>query len=460
MNDDYRSTLASVCEHKRSYEPVIVDSLRNTFSPNNELKITQTAIAGDVFTNFNTSYLELELECNEFKENNVKMTTESVKYWPVTGQPACLVSRITGDYKFIDPSTGDEIACDLSNNELHIGLYRSIINLIYMPKSIHSQNAELTEFPYIGINGYGYDDGKVREVAIPENKRMFLNNIPFYNTDGNGNFVAKIRIPWNSLLDIGAQPYLVNVKSMNLTISWNKEDDFFEKEYSIEEKGEGDNTVIKTYTHGPIKIKTARTVTDYYRVNNLKNLPWGEEALIRPNIFPIGQNYQIKGDQLRWHQSFRIPYAPKACFLFFTDTDNHLDKLRPLNIDYFRCYTGSGFSSHLPQYDNIYLTGEHPDGKVLIGNIPDSRFFDELMYVANPAEEHIINYDTFTKYYRIYAVDFESSAELLANQNEIYFELKFKNKRFDNDNNPLNLNVHVVFIENAPDYNISVEPIA
>ena len=445
MNDDYRSTLASVCEHKRSYEPVIVDSLRNTFSPNNELKITQTAIAGDVFTNFNTSYLELELECNEFKVDDTKITTDPVVYWLVTGQPACLVSRITGDYKFIDPSTGDEIACDLSNNELHIGLYRSIINLIYMPKSIHSQNTELTELPYIGINGYNYEDERIREIAIPDDKHMFLNSILFYNTDGNGNFVAKIRIPWNSLLDIGAQPYLVNVKSMNLTISWNKEDDFFVKEYTIDGK---------KLTHSPITIKTARTVTDYYRVNNLKSLPWGEEALVRPNIFPIGQNYQIKGDQLRWHQSFRIPYAPKACFLFFTNTENHLVSLKALNIDYFRCYTGSGFSSHLPQYDNIYITGDDPEGMRLIRDIPDSRFFDELMYVANPAEEHIINYDTFTKYYRIYAVDFESSAELLANQNEIYFELKFKNLR-DED-----LNVHVVFIENAPDYNISVEPIA
>ena len=451
MNDDYRSTLASVCEHKRSYEPVIVDSLRNTFSPNNELKITQTAIAGDVFTNFNTSYLELELECNEFKEGDNKNTTDPVVYWPVTGQPACLVSRITGDYKFIDPSTGDEIACDLSNNELHIGLYRSIINLIYMPKSIHSQNTELTELPYIGINGYNYEDDSIREIAIPNDKHMFLNSITFYNTDGEGNFVAKIRIPWNSLLDIGAQPYLVNVKSMNLTISWNKEDDFFVKEYTIDGK---------KLTHSPITIKTARTVTDYYRVNNLKSLPWGEEALVRPNIFPIGQNYQIKGEQLRWHQSFRIPYAPKACFLFFTNTENHLVSLKPLNIDYFRCYTGSGFSSHLPQYDNIYITGDDPEGMRLIRDIPDSRFFDELMYVANPAEEHIINYDTFTKYYRIYAVDFESSAELLANQNEIYFELKFKHKRLDDDGNPINLNVHVVFIENAPDYNISVEPIA
>ena len=451
MNDDYRSTLASVCEHKRSYEPVIVDSLRNTFSPNNELKITQTAIAGDVFTNFNTSYLELELECNEFKVDDTKITTDPVVYWLVTGQPACLVSRITGDYKFIDPSTGDEIACDLSNNELHIGLYRSIINLIYMPKSIHSQNTELTELPYIGINGYNYEDERIREIAIPDDKHMFLNSILFYNTDGNGNFVAKIRIPWNSLLDIGAQPYLVNVKSMNLTISWNKEDDFFVKEYTIDGK---------KLTHSPITIKTARTVTDYYRVNNLKSLPWGEEALLRPNIFPIGQNYQIKGNQLRWHQSFRIPYAPKACFLFFTNTENHLVSLKALNIDYFRCYTGSGFSSHLPQYDNIYITGDDPEGMRLIRDIPDSRFFDELMYVANPAEEHIINYDTFTKYYRIYAVDFESSAELLANQNEIYFELKFKHQRLDDDNNPMNLNVHVVFIENAPDYNISVEPIA
>ena len=67
---------------------------------------------------------------------------------------------------------------------------------------------------------------------------------------------------------------------MNLTISWNKDDDFFVKEYTTNEKKR---------THSPITIKTARTVTDYYRVNSLKSLPWGEEALVRPNIFPIGQ---------------------------------------------------------------------------------------------------------------------------------------------------------------------------
>ena len=123
-----------------------------------------------------------------------------------------------------------------------------------------------------------------------------------------------------------------------------------------------------------------------------------------------------------------------------------------MNIDYFRCYTGSGFSNHLPQYQNIYTEASTDKGHLKY--LPDSRFFDELMYVANPAEKHMIDYNTFTKYFRIYAIDFESSAELLASQNEIYFELRFDETR-DKD-----LNVHVVFIENAPDYNISVDPIA
>ena len=149
MTNDYRSTLASVCEHKRSYEPIVVNASRNTFSPNNELKITQTAITGDVFTNFNTSYIELELE------TELKITINNNIYEvPVTGQPSCLVSRITGDYKYIDPFTGEEVACDLSNDELHIGLYRTIVNMVYMPKSVHEQNSYLTEYPFYGVNNY------------------------------------------------------------------------------------------------------------------------------------------------------------------------------------------------------------------------------------------------------------------------------------------------------------------
>ena len=425
MTNDYRSTLASVCEHKRSYEPIVVNASRNTFSPNNELKITQTAITGDVFTNFNTSYIELELE------TNIAHTEPSFEI-DVYGQPACLVSRISGDYKYIDPFTGEEVACDLSNDELHIGLYRSIVNMVYMPKSVHEQNSYLTEYPFYGVNNYTTDRTKIDRYGGDE--PCFNDKIIFFKSDNK--FIAKIRIPWNSLLDIGAQPYLVNVKSMNLTISWVNQEDYFDHDK-------------------PIYIKSARTVTDYYRVNSLKSLPWGEEALVRPNIFPIGQNYELLANQTRWHQSFRIPYAPKACFLFFTNPENQLVSLTPLNIDYFRCYTGSGFSNHLPQYQNIYIddptspTSSSPD---YIKYLPDSRFFDELMHVANPAEKHMIDYNTFTKYFRIYAVDFESSAELLASQNEIYFELRFDKTR-DTD-----LNVHVVFIENAPDYNISVEP--
>ena len=422
MTNDYRSTLASVCEHKRSYEPIVVNASRNTFSPNNELKITQTAITGDVFTNFNTSYIELDLETEIISEKNIEEIS-------VSGQPACLVSRITGDYKYIDPFTGEEVACDLSNDELHIGLYRTIVNMVYMPKSVHEQNSYLTEYPFYGVNNY-INERNDNFLYNTDYEYCFNNKIPFFKSGDK--YIGKVRIPWNSLLDIGAQPYLVNVKSMNLTISWVNQTDYFNY-----------NT--------PIYIKSARTVTDYYRVNSLKSLPWGEEALVRPNIFPIGQNYELLKEQTRWHQSFRIPYAPKACFLFFTDSSNNLISLKPLNIDYFRCYTGSGFSNHLPQYQNIYI--EEPTGNQ-VKYIPDSRFFDELMYVANPAEKHMIDYNTFTKYFRIYAVDFESSAELLASQNEIYFELRFDKTR-DKD-----LNVHVVFIENAPDYNISVEPIA
>ena len=429
MTNDYRSTLASVCEHKRSYEPIVVNASRNTFSPNNELKITQTAITGDVFTNFNTSYIELELE------TELKSTVVSYVYQTeVSGQPSCLVSRITGDYKYIDPFTGEEVACDLSNDELHIGLYRTIVNMVYMPKSVHEQNSYLTEYPFYGVNNYINERNDNFDYEITY-KHCFENRIPFFKSGSK--YIAKVRIPWNSLLDIGAQPYLVNVKSMNLTISWVDQKDFFTDKENLT---------------NPVYIKSARTVTDYYRVNSLKSLPWGEEALVRPNIFPIGQNYELLKEQTRWHQSFRIPYAPKACFLFFTDTSNNLVSLKPLNIDYFRCYTGSGFSNHLPQYQNIYTEASTDEGKLKY--LPDSRFFDELMYVANPAEKHMIDYNTFTKFFRIYAIDFESSAELLASQNEIYFELRFDKTR-DKD-----LNVHVVFIENAPDYNISVEPIA
>ena len=68
---------------------------------------------------------------------------------------------------------------------------------------------------------------------------------------------------------------------MNLTISWVNQKDFF---------------TDKNVTN-PVYIKSARTVTDYYRVNSLKSLPWGEEALVRPNIFPIGQNYELLKEQ-------------------------------------------------------------------------------------------------------------------------------------------------------------------
>ena len=97
------------------------------------------------------------------------------------GQPACIVSRISGDYKYIDPFTGEEVACDLSNDELHIGLYRTIVNMVYMPKSVHEQNSYLTEYPFYGVNNY-INERNDNFLYNTDYEYCFNNKIPFFKS--------------------------------------------------------------------------------------------------------------------------------------------------------------------------------------------------------------------------------------------------------------------------------------
>ena len=402
LDSEYRKVDTRSVTHFRTYEPIVIGPSNNKFTPSQELNIRQTSIAGDVFYNWNDSYLELKLKTKFYTTADKTVVDSNSANITTLGQPACLVDRITGDAKFINPD-GTESAIDLTNNSLNIGMYRSLINLVYQPRSFHTKNAHLTEYPYQGIAGNN------------ETYELFNNLLEFkYNGEYH---VATLRLPWSSLLDLGMQTYLCNMKSINLKISWIPEEKFFDKS----EKN------LDT-----IEIVSARTITDYYRVSNHDNLQIPDDIITIPEINPIGNYETIKAGDKRWHHSYRIPYAPAACFIFFTDNTNAYYNMKAIDVEYLRVYTGSGWSNTLPQYENDV-------------SCIDSRYYDTLASIMNNDEEHIINFKNFNTSYRIYAIDFLSDAELLQSQNEIFFELRFKDGVIEKDTN-----VHVVFIENPP----------
>ena len=412
LDSEYRKVDTRSVTHFRTYEPIVIGPSNNKFTPSQELNIRQTSIAGDVFYNWNDSYLELKLKTKFYTASDKKTVDTDSNSIAILGQPACLVDRITGDAKFINPD-GTESAIDLTNNSLNIGMYRSLINLVYQPRSFHTKNAYLTEYPYQGIAGNN-EEGEL------DSNESFITK-PFSNTlefEYNGEYhVATLRLPWSSLLDLGMQTYLCNMKSINLKISWIPEEKFFNK----------------TGNHmDTIEIVSARTITDYYRVSNHDNLQIPDDIVTIPEINPIGNYETIEADAKRWHHSYRIPYAPAACFIFFTDDTNAYYNMKAIDVEYLRVYTGSGWSNTLPQYENDV-------------SCIDSRYYDTLASIMNNDEEHIINFKNFNKSYRIYAIDFLSDAELLQSQNEIFFELRFKDGVIGE-----NTNVHVVFIENPP----------
>ena len=399
LDSEYRKVDTRSVTHFRTYEPIVIGPSNNKFTPSQELNIRQTSIAGDVFYNWNDSYLELKLKTKFYTAADKKTADTNSASIAILGQPACLVDRITGDAKFINPD-GTESAIDLTNNSLNIGMYRSLINLVYQPRSFHTKNAYLTEYPYQGIAGNN------------ETNELFNSTLPFKKSGDD--HVATLRLPWSSLLDLGMQTYLCNMKSINLKISWIPEEKFFDGYFKP----------------GTIEIVSARTVTDYYRVSNHDNLQIPDDIITIPEINPIGNYETIKKGETRWHHSYRIPYAPAACFIFFTDNTNAYYNMKVVDVSYLRVYTGSGWSNALPHYDND-------------ASCVDSRYYDTLASIMNNDEEHIINFKNFDQSYRIYAIDFLSDAELLQSQNEIFFELRFDD--MDED-----MNVHVVFIENPP----------
>lgn len=413
LDSEYRKVDTRSVTHFRTYEPIVIGPSNNRFTPSQELNIRQTSIAGDVFYNWNDSYLELKLKTKSYTSSSKTTIDTSTASITLLGQPACLVDRITGDAKFINPD-GTESAIDLTNNSLNIGMYRSLINLVYQPRSFHTKNAYLTEYPYQGIVG---------NTDVVDSNGTFI-SAPFKNTLKfvyNGEYhTATLRLPWSSLLDLGMQTYLCNMKSINLKISWVSEEKFF----------------VKTGHMDAIEIASARTITDYYRVSNHDNLQIPDDIITIPEINPIGNYETIAAGTKRWHHSYRIPYAPAACFIFFTgnnttSTNAYFD-MKPIDVEYLRVYTGSGWSNTLPQYEND-------------ASCVDSRYYDTLASIMNNDEEHIINFMNFNTAYRIYAIDFMSDAELLQSQNEIFFELRFKDGTITADTN-----VHVVFIENPP----------
>ena len=140
----------------------------------------------------------------------------------------------------------------------------------------------------------------------------------------------------------------------------------------------------------------------------------------------------------------RVPFKPATCYIYFThdgdsNCSNRTDYLYLNAPKYLNVKTLTGWSSTYPYYEN--------EGSVTDGlsdeeyKAPDPRLFEELHYVLNKYDTPLINYDTFARVHRIYAVDMNSHLNLSDNTNELIFEIQFEDEVKEDDN----VRMHVIF---------------
>ena len=166
---------------------IVFSNERRSIDPTNLLNFNISTVSDNSYYNLFDSYLVLNIKGKIDNGSSVVTEDNNTFAVEVNFQPAGLVTNSKANYTYIN-TNGDLVTQELNGSNEYIGASRTVIDQLFSPKRIHTQDSGFLELPY---NSSG--------------SSIFKNRIEFKcasKNAGEQEIFGKLRIPYRSVIEV------------------------------------------------------------------------------------------------------------------------------------------------------------------------------------------------------------------------------------------------------------------
>lgn len=329
---------------------------------------------------------------------------------------SCIIEKMDGSFSFIDPTSGQELGIDISENISDESFYRTVLDCCFCNRD----KQVLDDISPIWNGCPNFDKEEY------ENTFMNKSELLEYNNQGSTcELTYKCRIPMRLLTSFAARNAFLLTRNFVTKLYFNEYTTFVEK---LVLSGV-DKTSFDVFEITNLDFYYNQTILDADEQDifdpTLLNIPSTkiERGVTNVNVAAGKENIVKFNDT--------INFNAKLLVLFFTDESNNLVDLVKLSPKYLKISTG-GETTINPAY-SIDSTNENPDYRLWL----------MTKQGLDQNNSPTLNYYNWKDTCRFYIFSFAENFSLLNNNNYINYELRFQ----DDTTIPDKINIHRIYLK-------------
>ena len=334
----------------------------------------------------------------------------------------CIIEKMDGSFSFIDPTSGQEMGIDISENIAQESFYRAALDCCYCNRD----KQVLDDIVPVWNGMCNYE--KLGNTTPDCTFKPFTENLPHTTSGGKTEVTWKVRIPMRLLTGFAARNAFLLTRNFVTKLYFNDCNTFVEKLF-------GDTTPYTTFD--------TFEVTDLNFYYDQTILGADEADIFDSTLLNIPSTKIERGftsvtldgnNEARVKFNDTLNFNPKLMVLFFTNENNNLAELQKISPKYLKISTG-GETNINPAFDVDSSNAE-----------PDYRLWSMTKQGLDQNNLPCLNYENWKNASRFYIFSFAENFSLLDNNNYINYEL-----RFGRDDSltgiPDKINIHRVYIK-------------
>ena len=334
----------------------------------------------------------------------------------------CIIEKLDGSFSFIDPTSGQELGVDISENIANESFYRAALDCCFCNRD----KQVLDDICPIWNGMCNYEDD--RNSLSDQTFKPFSDDLPCEVTTTEYIMTWKVRIPMRLLTGFAARNAFLLTRNYVTKIYFNDVSTFVDALVF----GSTDVTTFNTFEITNLDFYYDMTLlgpdeADIFD-STLLNIPSTKIERGMTSVTMNGNN------ETRVKFNDTLNFSPKMMVMFFTDENDNLADLVKLSPKYFKISTG-GETTINPAFDPDSTNAE-----------PDYRLWAMTKQGLDQNNLPCLNYENWKNANRFYIFSFAENFSLLDNNNYINYELRFA----DDDSGPVvpeKVNIHRVYLK-------------
>ena len=335
----------------------------------------------------------------------------------------CIIEKMDGSFSFIDPTSGQEMGIDISENIAQESFYRAALDCCYCNRD--KQVLDDIAPVWNGCPNYERIEDSEEDCTF----KPFTENLPHIYKDDKTEITWKVRIPMRLLTGFAARNAFLLTRNFVTKLYFNDYNTFVEK---LVTENNNDFNTFDIFEVTDLNFYYDQTIlspdeTDIFD-STLLNIPSTKIERGFTSVTLQGNN------ETRVKFNDTLNFCPKLMVLFFTDENNNLAELQKISPKYWKISTG-GETNLNPAFDVDSSNAE-----------PDYRLWSMTKQGLDQNNLPCLNYENWKNASRFYIFSFAENFSLLDNNNYINYELRF-GRDGSLEGIPDKINIHRVYIK-------------